>query len=400
MLVAAIGSTGAQQSAMAALLKHGDASMGNSRPRFDFKDFATQLVPLSVRDDTTFTALLQRDLKDAFEPLQRLSTGLALIGAFTLAVALLFSFWIARSISRPVALLSDLTRKIEVGDYSSSTIVRANDEIGSLANRFDMMREAIAARTSEIQNLNETLEHRIKARTEELASANRDLEAFSYTVSHDLRAPLRRIDGYALFLIEDHAKSLDEEGRNYLMRIRDSTSKMDRLITDLIAFSRLSRQEIRNEEVDLSALAKQVAASLTDIVPKRNVTWRIEPNLTARADAGLMRIVLDNLLGNAWKYTGKRDRAEIDFFSSNKLAHRRTFCVRDNGAGFDMAYAENLFQPFKRLHTSQQFEGIGIGLATVRRIVERHGGRIWADGTPDAGATFYFELGADKIIEA
>ena len=239
-----------------------------------------------------------------------------------------------------------------------------------------------------LKRFNVELETKVAERTEALDAANRELEAFSYSVSHDLRAPLRAIDGFARLLEEKHGGSLAEEGRGYLRRVREGARRMNRLIDDLLAFSRVARAEPRSREVDLSALAEAVAADLAAAAPERKVEWRIAPGVHAHADPGLVRVVLANLLGNAWKYTGRAERAVIE------LGRRADgeFFVRDNGVGFDPRHAANVFEPFRRLHGEEEFEGSGVGLATVRRIVERHRGRVRAEAAPGAGATFYFTL--------
>jgi PAS domain S-box-containing protein len=227
----------------------------------------------------------------------------------------------------------------------------------------------------------------------DLAAANRELEAFSYSVSHDLRAPLRSIDGFAQALVEEYQGQLDETGRNYLARIRAAAQRMGTLIDDLLSLSRVSRQELTRVDLHLTAMARETAARLVESDPSRPVEWRIAPALQARGDARLMRIALDNLLGNAWKFTSKKDGAIIEFGVVDHADGTPAFFVRDNGAGFDPAYASKLFGAFQRLHDDRQYPGTGIGLATVQRVILRHGGRIWAEAAVEQGATFYFTLG-------
>jgi PAS domain S-box-containing protein len=243
-----------------------------------------------------------------------------------------------------------------------------------------------------LKRFNVELETKVAERTEALDAANRELEAFSYSVSHDLRAPLRAIDGFARLLEERHAAALAAEARGYVRRVREGAQRMNRLIEDLLALSRLGRAELRLREVDLSELAQAVAAELAAAAPERAVEWRIAPGLSARADPGLMRAALANLLGNAWKYTGRAERAVIEL---GRTPGGELF-VRDNGVGFDSQHAPGLFEPFRRLHAPEEFEGSGIGLAIVRRVIERHHGRVRAESAPGAGATFYFTLPAAR----
>jgi DNA-binding response OmpR family regulator len=227
---------------------------------------------------------------------------------------------------------------------------------------------------------------------EQLEQKNRELESFSYSVSHDLRAPLRAIEGFRQILVEEYAEPLNDEGRTYLRHIGEATRQMDQLIDDLLGLARITGTEITRTDVALSALVHRVVDHLRVADPQRAVSVTIEEGVIANGDAGLLAIVLENLLGNAWKFTANREHASI-VFGSDLQRGVRTYFVRDNGAGFDMAHAAKLFEPFQRLHSRGEYEGTGIGLATVQRIVNRHGGRIWAEGQVDGGATFFFTLG-------
>jgi PAS domain S-box-containing protein len=226
---------------------------------------------------------------------------------------------------------------------------------------------------------------------EALEVANRELESFSYSVSHDLRAPLRGIDGFSRALEEDYGERLDTDGRRYIVRIRSATQRMAQIIDDLLLLSRVARSDLRRERVDLGALALEVYGALRTADPTRDVRLFVGEGLSARGDGRLLRLVLENLLGNAWKYTSKRERAHLEFAARAENG-QTVYHVRDDGAGFDMAYADKLFGAFQRLHSAAEFPGSGIGLATVARIVHRHGGRVWAEGEPGKGATFYFTL--------
>ena len=240
-------------------------------------------------------------------------------------------------------------------------------------------------------------EEAIKIFNEQLQVANKELEAFSYSVSHDLRAPLRSIDGFSLALLEDCGATLGPENTEHLQRIRRASQHMAQLIDDLLNLSRVTRSELQRVPVDLSALTQGIVEDLRGTAPARPIDVVITSGLVAAGDARLLRVVLENLLGNAWKFTRKRPRARIEFGAINYDGAPAYF-VRDDGAGFDMAHAGKLFGAFQRIHATTEFEGTGIGLATVQRVIHKHGGRVWAESAPEQGATFYFTLPDKKDL--
>ena len=243
----------------------------------------------------------------------------------------------------------------------------------------------------ELEALNRELEERVAQRTAQLEAVNRELEAFAYTVSHDLRAPLRAMSGFAKALLEDAADRLDDTGRDYARRIANAADRLGKLIDDILELSRLSRAEMHITTVDLSQLARSILEEMRQAEPSRQVEVVVQPGLEAQGDPGLLRVALENLLGNAWKFTSHHPRARIEF-GATEVRGRTAFYVRDDGAGFDPKYAHRLFGVFERLHDPDQFPGTGVGLASVKRVVSRHGGEVWAEGEVERGATFYFTL--------
>lgn len=244
----------------------------------------------------------------------------------------------------------------------------------------------------EIRALNAELEERVLRRTAELTMANKELEAFSYSVSHDLRAPLRSIEGFSQIFLNEYGATIPERGCEYLERVRHNALRMGQLIDDMLELSRISRSEIHAQKIDVSALASEIAEELAAENPKRDLRADIEPGMAVVADPQLLRIVLANLLGNAWKFTLKRERAHVSMGTVIDPVHGPAFFVRDNGIGFDNRYRDKLFVAFQRLHSGQEFPGTGIGLANVQRVVRRHGGEVWAEGEVGRGATFYFSV--------
>ncbi|MGD0153471.1 MAG: PAS domain S-box protein [Thermacetogeniaceae bacterium] len=286
------------------------------------------------------------------------------------------------------AFLSRTGREVPV---SQVTVAHRGTD-GEVAYLSTIARDITALKQSEeqIRKLNEGLERRAC----ELSAVNKELEAFSYSVSHDLRAPLRIIDGFCHVLTEDYHDKLDDEGREDLRIISSQCQRMGNLINDLLDLSRLSLKEMLLEDVDLSQIAESIAAELQEREPERQVSFAIATGLKVRGDRLLLQSVLENLMNNAWKFTSKHSQAKIEFGVTN-INGEVAYFVRDDGAGFDMTYADKLFKPFQRLHTIKEFPGTGVGLASVQRIIQRHGGRVFTEGALDKGATFYFTLNSE-----
>jgi signal transduction histidine kinase len=293
----------------------------------------------------------------------------------------------ATGIAKRVNALERNAERLARGERLRRERSRGRDEIGSLDRALRRASLLLRTRERELRAVNMELQRTVH----EQALLNRELEAFSYSVSHDLRAPLRSIDGFAQALREDWGERLDEAGQDHLARVRNAAQRMGRLIDDLLQLSRLTRQQIQRSDVDLSKIAREISTELAERNPSRRVTWTIEDHLHARCDPSLARIALENLLGNAWKFTSKTADATIEFRGVPDSAPAR-FIVRDNGAGFDMRYVEKLFAPFQRLHGEREFPGTGIGLATVQRIVNKHGGTVSPSAAVGRGAEFVFSL--------
>jgi signal transduction histidine kinase len=345
--------------------------------------------------------VVRADVREIRQRLQRYAFFMVFVLATSILTASVISGRMQRAISRPIQHLASLAATVSTQkDYSVRAVAYGHDEMGALIKTFNEMLAQIQEQDAALRESQATLERRVEERTlqlerrsQELAAANKELEAFSYSVSHDLRAPLRGIDGFSKALLEDYSdKVLDAQGTHYLRRIRVATQRMAELIDDLLQLARLTRADLVRRPVDVSKLANAVAADLARRDPARTVDVRVTDGLTAQADLHLVTIVLENLLGNAWKFTGKRSDAKIEVGAAN-VEGVAAYYVRDNGAGFDMEYADKLFGVFQRLHAASDFEGTGIGLATVHRIISRHGGRIWAESAVGQGATFYFTLG-------
>ena len=345
------------------------------------------------RDRDVATIYMQSDTKRLHERLLRYLQIVCAVMIASLCAAFLLSAFLRRSISEPITHLAGIAKVVS---HDKNYRLRATpsenrDEIALLIQAFNEMLDQIEARNADLQKAHDELDRRVDERTLQLEAANTELESFSYSVSHDLRSPLRSIDGFSQALLDDCSAALDAQGRAHLARIRGATARMGKLIDDFLTLARVTRTEIHLERVDLSSLARSIASDLRAGAPQRNVDIAIQPGLQAHGDPSLLHLTLANLFENAWKFTSNRPAAFIEFGRAEDHG-RSPFFVRDNGAGFDPAHSANLFGTFQRLHSAAEFPGTGIGLATVQRVVQRHGGSIWAESQPDRGATFYFTL--------
>lgn len=400
-----------------------------SSPRPDGYQFSGDDLELFhgifLESERVGTVYIQSDLQELYTRLLRYLGIIIVVMGTSSFIAFTLSSSLQRAVSEPILHLAEVAQAISSQkDYSVRAGGAGDDELGLLTGAFNEMliriqehdaalqrahddlelrvgertrelRVEIGERRraqEEVHQLNEKLEQRVVQRTAELQAANQELESFCYSVSHDLRTPLRAIDGFSQALLEDYGDRLDEEGTEYLRRVRASSQRMAQLIDDLLNLSRVTRSEMHYDEVDLSALARLITDDLLKSQPDRDVEFVVAPGVATRGDSRLLRIVLENLLGNAWKYTGKHPKARIEFGTAVCGGGEEAYYVKDDGAGFDQAHSEKLFGPFQRLHGATEFEGTGIGLATVQRIVHRHGGRVWAEGAVEQGATVYFTL--------
>jgi signal transduction histidine kinase len=373
-------------------------------------------VHVDGRDLTLFKRIVDRNqilgtvyLRAEYALADRIATYLAILGVVmigSLAIAVLMSSWLNRSVTGPIRSIGDVARRVsESRDFSLRATRTTDDEVGDLVDGFNAMLAEIARRSdvleeshrslehaeNELQQLNADLEQRVARRTAELQAANKEMETFSYSVSHDLRAPVRAIVGFSQILREDHGDALDDEGKRKLAIIQDEARRMGQLIDDLLAFSRLGRQAIEPVQLDMTEMARRMFERLNTQDGSSRAELRLDALPGVVADRALIDQVWANLLANAIKYSAKREHPLVEVGAiSDDVEH--IYYVRDNGAGFDPRYKAKLFGVFQRLHNASEFTGTGVGLALVQRIVLRHHGRVWADGKPDQGASFYFAL--------
>lgn len=346
----------------------------------------------------TAMVYIRSDLADMTRRLERYAIIAAIVLIISLLGSVLLSSGFRRSVAAPVLSLAETARVVS---RDKNYAVRAtptgdHDEVDLLVNSFNEMLAQIEQRDDALRTAHADLEQRVEERTRQLSVANKELETFSYSVSHDLRAPLEVINGFSYVLETEYRNKLDATGRECLSHIRNATSRMAELIEDMLNLSRVSTTAMHRDSVDLTAIAQTIATDLCRREPERHVEFTIAQHATTQGDARFLQIVLENLLRNAWKYTSHHKRAHIEFGVENRR-RETVYFVRDDGAGFDPKQANRLFQPFQRLHSESEFSGNGIGLATVQRIIQRHSGHIWATGEVDKGATFYFTIGGNVI---
>lgn len=363
------------------------ALLKNERASADDLDYRGKpvLAVTSYIRETDWGLVVKIDKEEAYSHLARLRYLTATFVLITLLLIAALSFYTARSITAPIAGLTHAAKRISDGDLSIRAAVTSTDEIGDLEQYFNKMAE-------ELITANALLEQRVKYRTAQLEAANNELEAFSYSVSHDLRAPLRSLSGFGELLAKRAAGNLDDKSRHYLDVITESARQMGRLIDDLLTFSRMGRAEMMKTVVSIDRLAKEAVKELEAELKQRDIVWEFGQMPDVCGDQPMLTQVVVNLVSNALKFTRTRPQAKIEIGCAPAGEDEAIFYVRDNGVGFDMQYADKLFGIFQRLHRQDEFEGTGIGLANVKRIIERHGGRVWAEGRKDEGATFFFSL--------
>jgi signal transduction histidine kinase len=339
------------------------------------------------------TVYIQAHLGELRRRVERYGLTAFIILLFCMVAALAATTMFRRLVTRPITALASTARVISrEKDFSLRAAATANrDEIAVLVEAFNEMLQEIQTRDQALREARELLEKRVEERTAELWAANRELEAFSYSVAHDLRGPLDVINGMSFIIQHSYKDKLDREGTEMMQAMQSSAGNMARLIDDLLNLARATTVGLVRKRVDLTAMARSIAEEMATTEPERTVEFTFAEGAVASADQGLMQVVMENLIRNAWKYTSRHEHAAIEFGWSRR-EEGKVFFVRDDGAGFDQRRADKLFHPFQRLHAPSEFPGTGIGLATVQRIIARHGGKVWAEGQVEQGATFYFTL--------
>jgi signal transduction histidine kinase len=346
---------------------------------------------ITLQGKTVGSVYLRADLREMNYRVKHYAAIAAVVLLLCLLAALAVSSVFGRAVAEPIKRLAEVARSVSRDRNYSIRVAPTGerDEVAVLIEAFNDMLAQISARDAALQQARGELEQRVQERTTQLVAANKELEAFSYTVSHDLRGPLEIVSTISYILEKDYAGKLDAKGQEFLADLQAAVKRMSDLIDQLLTLSRVATSEMRQETVDLSALARQVVGEFERCAPQRQVEFVVGEGAVVEGDPTLLRVVIDNLMSNAWKYTSSQGHARIEF-GWNQQDDHRVYFVKDNGAGFDPASATRLFQPFQRLHSAADFPGTGVGLATVQRIVSRNGGRIWAEAAVGQGATFYF----------
>jgi signal transduction histidine kinase len=374
-------------------------AVGKGRGHRFAHDHLLLFEPISFSGRQIGTICIYANLKEFYRKRSYFMLLVAVLILISAILALFLSSRLQRFVSRPLQQLTKTTQQIALKkDYTLRAVKHSDDEIGILVDAFNGMLDMIAAQNKDKEKLNAELEDRVASRTAQLEAANKELESFSYSVSHDLRAPLRHASGYVDLLLRRCKPDLSEKGVHYLDSIADSVRQMGVLIDDLLQFSRTGRTELRQKDTDMNEVLAEVLTSLRQDNPDRVIEWTVGELPSVFCDEAMLKQVWVNLLSNAVKFTRTREKAiiEIGFRAENG---ENVFFVHDNGVGFDMQYAHKLFGVFQRLHSMEEFEGTGIGLANVRRIVLRHGGRTWAESELDKGTIFYFTLPNHKEVK-
>lgn len=344
------------------------------------------------------TLYLKSDMGAMYERLRLYASIVALVLVLSFLLAYVLVNILKKSISAPILALAQTAKIVsDKQDYSIRAVKMGKDELGSLTDAFNLMLEQIEQQNHSLKEFNQTLEQKVSDRTAQLESVNKELEGFSYSVSHDLRAPLRAIIGFTSMLEEDYSSKLDGEALRITSVIKHNTVKMGNLIDDLLAFSRMGRQDISKASIDMAQMVGDVIENLAGQYDTKRIQWAIQPLPRVNANSNMIRQVWVNLLSNAIKYSGKKEIPHIEIGSFGK-EDQIVFYVKDNGVGFDQQYQDKLFKVFQRLHSAEEFEGTGVGLALVEKIVSRQGGRVWVEAAVGKGACFYFSLPVENKV--
>ena len=367
------------------------------RAGFHFDEgFMVLKQPIAQNGVVLGSIAIKSDLEEMYSRFRLYLMIVLMVLGGSLVLAFILSRILQRVITAPVLELAKTAQHIsERKDYTVRAKKVGDDELGLLTDAFNDMLQQIEKAQEEIRVLNSELEQRVQKRTAELAASTKEMEAFTYSVSHDLRAPLRHVAAFGEILIEDYSKELSPEARDYLHRMIEGARNMSQLVDDLLNLARIGRTELKREATNLDQIVDEVIHELRPELENRHIEWQVEHLPVVECDRGLIKQVFANLISNAVKYTRRKDKAviQVGTVKSVRIDDQTALFVRDNGVGFDMKFSDKLFGVFQRLHRAEEFEGTGVGLATVERIIRRHNGHVWAEGELNKGATFYFTLG-------